>query len=238
MHRLFFGCNSLKYLDLSSFNTSKVKYMNSLFNGCSSLTSLDLSNFDTSQNTFFQWMFNGSSNLEYINIEKFSFEKLNNSNNMFDYIPDNVVICFKSNNTKYNNIIFNNLKNQKCFINYCSKDWKKNQKKLITNNNTINLINNISFFNICKCDLNNCLLYSNDNKDLNQNICNELNNQFYPKKNDTFNMNQINCYKDPFGYYLDTNFSLYKKCNNYYYIDENNKYQCTKEKNVLKNIIN
>ena len=41
---------------------------------------------------------------------------------------------------------------------------------------------------------------------------------------------KLNCYKDPFGYYLDTNISLYKKCNNYYYFDENDKYQCTKEK--------
>ena len=153
---------------------------------------------------------------------------------MFNSVPDNVVICFKSNNTNYINKILNNLKKQICFINDCSQDWKKNQKKLITKNNTINLINsiaNISFFNICKCDLNHCLLYSNDNKDLTPDLCNSLNNQFYPKENDTFNVSQkINCYKDPFGYYLDTNFSLYKKCNNYYYIDESNKYQCTKEK--------
>ena len=39
----FTGCESLTSLDLFSFDTEKVKYMNGLFNGCASLTYLDLS---------------------------------------------------------------------------------------------------------------------------------------------------------------------------------------------------
>ena len=42
--RMFFGCSSLKSIDLSSFDLSEINSMESLFKGCSSLTSLDLSN--------------------------------------------------------------------------------------------------------------------------------------------------------------------------------------------------
>ena len=44
---MFNGCSSLKELNLSSFNTNNVSYMDYMFNGCSSLKELDLSNFNT-----------------------------------------------------------------------------------------------------------------------------------------------------------------------------------------------
>ena len=43
---LFGGLSGLISLDLSSFDTSRVKDMSNMFDGCSSLTSLDLSSFD------------------------------------------------------------------------------------------------------------------------------------------------------------------------------------------------
>ena len=46
MNSMFNYCTSLKSLDLSNFNTQKVKDMSSMFYHCSSL-SLDLSNFNT-----------------------------------------------------------------------------------------------------------------------------------------------------------------------------------------------
>lgn len=48
MSKMFFGCRSLKSLDLQIFNTSKVIDMGSMFEGCESIVSLDLSSFDTS----------------------------------------------------------------------------------------------------------------------------------------------------------------------------------------------
>ena len=42
---MFFGCSSLKYFDLSNFNTQNVENMCSMFFGCSSLVSLNLYNF-------------------------------------------------------------------------------------------------------------------------------------------------------------------------------------------------
>ena len=35
MELMFYGCSSLKELNLSNFNTNNVIYMNSMFNGCS-----------------------------------------------------------------------------------------------------------------------------------------------------------------------------------------------------------
>ena len=63
---MFEGCVAFTEFDLSNFNTSNVKIMQSMFSSCSSLTSLNLSNFDTSQVTRMDYMFDGCINLEYI----------------------------------------------------------------------------------------------------------------------------------------------------------------------------
>jgi surface protein len=54
---MFWGCLSLKTLDLSRFNTSKVTTFDSMFYGCCSLTKLDLSSFDASNITTMKNMF-------------------------------------------------------------------------------------------------------------------------------------------------------------------------------------
>ena len=45
MNRMFYGCSSLRELNLSNFVTDKVTNMISLFYGCSSLKELKLTNF-------------------------------------------------------------------------------------------------------------------------------------------------------------------------------------------------
>ena len=54
---MFSGCTSLKELNLSSFNTNKVKYMTLMFCDCSSLKELNFSSFNTNQVTDMLWMF-------------------------------------------------------------------------------------------------------------------------------------------------------------------------------------
>jgi surface protein len=66
MGYMFYSCNKLTSLDLSSFYTPNVTKMGSLFYGCSGLTSLDLSCFNTSKVTDMTYMFNGCSNLQTI----------------------------------------------------------------------------------------------------------------------------------------------------------------------------
>ena len=133
-------------------------------------------------------------------------------------MPDNVVICINESNKK----IISNLYNI-CYTIDCSDNWQFNQKNIVnktnicydTNNKDIqykyeykgvfyescvngNLINN-STIDRCRCNLN----YTD----------------FYPKENDELNIDDIiYCYKEPKGYYLDKNDSMFKKC--YYTCEE------------------
>ena len=90
---MFQNCNELEYIDLSSFNTSKltdisymfneclklkeikginnfitinVIYMNSMYQCCKELVNLDLCNFNTSKVTDMSFMFNGCLKLKEI----------------------------------------------------------------------------------------------------------------------------------------------------------------------------
>ena len=78
-------------------------------------------------------------------------------------------------------------------------DWKSKQKKIIT------------AVNGCECELDNCL--SCPPLDKNKKLCSTCPINFYKMENDNFTIqNYFNCYKEPKGYYLDENDSLYKKC--------------------------
>ena len=59
MSTMFYGCNSITDLDVSSFDTTNVKNMSAMFRNCSALTSLDVSSFDTSNVTNMSYMFSG-----------------------------------------------------------------------------------------------------------------------------------------------------------------------------------
>ena len=77
MNSMFSGCSGLTTLNLSNFNTSQVNDMQSMFYGCSSLKSLNLSNFDTSQVTAINSMFNGCSGLSFLNLSNFNISQIN-----------------------------------------------------------------------------------------------------------------------------------------------------------------
>ena len=57
MNGMFFGCSSLKELDLSSFNTQNVTNMKWMFYQCSSLKDLNISNFNIQNVTNLEDMF-------------------------------------------------------------------------------------------------------------------------------------------------------------------------------------
>ena len=62
----FNGCTSLQTLDLSCFNTPKLRTMSGTFRGCTNLVVLDLSSFDTSGVTNMKNLFYEDTNLETI----------------------------------------------------------------------------------------------------------------------------------------------------------------------------
>ena len=87
MRGMFFGCESLSALDLSSFDTSNVASMSmmrwGMFSGCKSLTSLDLSSFDTSQVTGMGSMFSGCASLTALDLSSFDTSKVTDMGYMF-----------------------------------------------------------------------------------------------------------------------------------------------------------
>ena len=66
-----FGYAGMRNLDLSSFDTSNVIYMDYMFFNCSNLVSLDLSGFDTYKLTSMLYMFAQCENLELLDLSSF-----------------------------------------------------------------------------------------------------------------------------------------------------------------------
>ena len=68
---MFYGCSSLKSINLSNFDTKNVINLNSMFYGCSSLKSIDLFNFNTSKISDMNYIFYNCKSLSSINIKNF-----------------------------------------------------------------------------------------------------------------------------------------------------------------------
>ena len=226
---MFSDCSSLTSLNLSRFDTSLVTDMDYMFNNCSSLSSLDLSSFYTPLVIYMENMFGGCIYLEYINMKNFGENRLRTYNNMFYGVPENVVICINNNNNK----IISQLPNPLCYNIYYSDTSASNQKKIIYNTNTCvddcnnHATNNYEYNgkcyqtcqkglvennnNICICELEQCRLCPS--VALSKGLCTKCNDNYYKIENDPNNLGEyFNCYKDPKGYYLDKDDSLYKKC--------------------------
>ena len=83
MNRMFFGCNNLEEINLSSFDTSNVTNMNEMFCLCYKLKDLNLSSFDTKNVLFMNKVFNQDKNLINLNISNFSFANVQNITSWF-----------------------------------------------------------------------------------------------------------------------------------------------------------
>ena len=233
MGDLFNNCFSLTSLDLSYFDTSSVEFMDYMFSGCSNLTSLNLSNFDTSYVFYMNNMFYGCINLEYINLN--ILNELENYENMFVNVPDNLTLCINGEENIVKKI-FLQIKNKSCIIIDCSDDLNlSKQKKIIYNNN--DCIVNYNYSSSQQTNSSRKLndICQNELSRYNE-LCSKCTNKYYPIENDPSNRGiYINCYKDLEGYYLDNDsykiqcYNTCKTCNIFgNYIDHN----CTECNNM------
>ena len=81
--RAFYDCKSLRSVDLSGLDTSKVTSMYCMFQGCSSLASLDLSPLDTSKVTDMSGMFSGCSSLASLDLSPLDTSNVTDMSSMF-----------------------------------------------------------------------------------------------------------------------------------------------------------
>ena len=80
---MFRDCSSLRSLDLSGLDASRVTDMSSMFWSCSSLKSLDLSGLDASSTTDVTGMFSDCSSLKSLDLPSFVASKVTDMSNMF-----------------------------------------------------------------------------------------------------------------------------------------------------------
>lgn len=83
MSRMFFSCEKVTALDVSSFNTSKVTDMSSMFYGCKSLTGINVKNFDTKNVTNLSSMFEQCFDLASLDLSSFDTQNVTDLNSMF-----------------------------------------------------------------------------------------------------------------------------------------------------------
>ena len=84
MSHMFKKCNKLEIINLS-INTKNANILSHMFNDCFNLKEIDLSKFDTRKVKYMNEMFKGCINLGKIDLSNFSFESILNkkTNNMF-----------------------------------------------------------------------------------------------------------------------------------------------------------
>ena len=83
MAEMFAGCSNLEKITFGNINTSSVKRMDLLFHGCSKLKTIDISNFDTSSVTDMYGMFSDCVILTSVDVSNFNTKNVQNMFAMF-----------------------------------------------------------------------------------------------------------------------------------------------------------
>ena len=96
MSTMFSDCTNLQSLNLKGFNTEGVVSMEEMFTNCKSLTSLDLSSFNTPNLIDIDRLFSGCSSLNELNIPKFNTTLVQESNEIFNEVPEGGKITYNS----------------------------------------------------------------------------------------------------------------------------------------------
>ena len=126
MFDMFAYCYKLITVKVSNFDTSKVTNMQGMSYRYHKLKYLDLSSFDTSSSNNLVLLLGGDNSLVYIKFNSLRFKENANFNSMFSSVSPNLKICIEDEDTKNKlqtiNIIFNCT--DKCFYNDIKIDWE------------------------------------------------------------------------------------------------------------------
>ena len=232
---MFDECSDITEINVSNFDSSKVKNMGAMFRKCSSLKSLDLSNLITSQNPLDDNnIFEGCSSLEYLKLDNVV---LNNA--LYSLIS-------KINSSKL--IVCSNDKTIKQYFQYQNIICKKNLSQINDGEQICYSKYSNNIYNCSKCGNNYYKIYNNPDYncyqlpegyylDLENSICKlcySTCKKCEKEGNETYH-NCIEC-NDNYKYELKLNIknylNCYNICDNYYYIDLiTNKTYCTQSLN-------
>lgn len=83
LDQMFYGCSSLKNVDLGGMDTGSTELMSFFFSGCASLTTVDVSHFDTSNVRDFAFMFSDCTALTSLDVRNFDTSKAEDMAGMF-----------------------------------------------------------------------------------------------------------------------------------------------------------
>ena len=109
MSRMFQYCNSVHYINMSTWNTSNVISMYEMFLGCNSLLELDFSNFNLGNLTDFGSFISNCYSLEFINMDCYMNPNTDYGNNSYNFKKNGTIIL--NENYTYNEYFLNNLHN-------------------------------------------------------------------------------------------------------------------------------
>ena len=126
---MFYGCISLKFIDLSSFNTQNVTDISYMFYGCSSLKSINLFSFNTNNVTHMGGMFYKCSSLKSINLSFFNTNNVTDMSYMFKG-------CSSLKSIDLSSFITNNVTHMGSMFSECSSLKSIDLSSFITNNDT------------------------------------------------------------------------------------------------------
>ena len=124
---MFASCEHLISIDLSSFNSKKVKNMSHMFNLCKQLTLINLSTFQTPKLENMNHMFAGCTKLETVDLSKFDCKNLVDRNYMFKGCSNIKDIKIKE------DFVFNNNKQKNNYYLINSINYELNTSNLILN---------------------------------------------------------------------------------------------------------
>ncbi len=89
MHSMFDRCESLIFLNLSSFDTTQVTEMDFIFSHCLNLLYLDISHFSPMNISTIKRAFYNMSSLIYLNIKSLEIQTHTDLSISFRYLPSN-----------------------------------------------------------------------------------------------------------------------------------------------------